>query len=137
MCFRRSGLSKSVNTIHSPILIARLTAVIREHSRITSPEVESACGGTTQENCGASLASMEVEPFFCLNARGISKIAPQIKEEVEKHTFGCQCSSLSPCGSSVTTAAAMVVAMGKLRESTIATVPPPPGARGTDFLDRW
>lgn len=80
---------------------------------------------------------MEVEPFFCLNAQGVSKIAPQIKEEDRKHTFGCQCSSLSPRGSSVTTAAAMVVAIGKLRESTIATVPPPPGARGTDFLDRW
>ena len=123
--------------MHILILLVRLTAIIWEHSRITSPEVKSACGGATEEDGSARLAFMEVEPFFCLNAQDISKIAPQIKEEDGKHTFGCQCSSLSPRGSSVTTAAAMVVAIGKLRESTIATVPPPPGARGIDFLDRW
>lgn len=50
-------------------------------------------------------------------------------------TFGCQCNSLNPFGSSVTIAAAMVVAMGKLRESTFASVPPPPGAGGVLIWD--
>lgn len=42
-------------------------------------------------------------------------------------TFGCQWSSRKPPGSSLTTAPAMVFAMGKFRESIIARVPAPPG----------
>ena len=43
-------------------------------------------------------------------------------------TFGCQWSSRRPPGFSVTIADAMVVAIGKLRESTTLTEPPPPAA---------
>lgn len=67
----------------SLISFAGLTAIIREHSSITSPEVKSACGGATEEDGGARLAAMKVEPFFCLSANGISRIAPQTIKEVE------------------------------------------------------
>lgn len=46
-----------------------LTSVVRESSGITSSEVEGASFGVTDENSGAGLSLVEVQPFFGLEVK--------------------------------------------------------------------
>jgi hypothetical protein len=48
-----------------------LPGVVREHSCVTSGEVESPGVGVANEDTGASLAFVEVKPLLCLCWRSI------------------------------------------------------------------
>jgi hypothetical protein len=125
-----------------------VSGVVREDGRVAGGEVESAGGGlgfvrgmcgrrrwgwktyVADEGGGAGGAGEEVEPFFGLDECSLARFEDMGRERDRclVLTFGCQCSSLSAPGLSVTIEEAMVFATGKLRESTVLTEPPPPAA---------
>jgi hypothetical protein len=77
------------------------------------------------KDSSTSGAGKEVKPLFSL--RFFESANAQSKRSQRSLTFGCQCNSLSAPGLSVTIDEAIVWATGKFLESTVLTVPPPPG----------
>lgn len=116
----------------------RLTAVVGEHARVARAEVERARRRVAYEDRRARLALVEVEPLLRLSrfvsaCQVFANSTPLLGYrgmdgwEQQQRTLGCQCSSRSPPGDSVTTVAAMVLAAGNVVLSMTRSVPPSPG----------
>lgn len=72
-----------------------ITAIVGKYGSVTGCEVECAGECTTKVDCSASLALMEVEPFFGLLVEILAdqdhkKEKQRMKKKERKSTFGCQ-----------------------------------------------
>ena len=95
--------------------------VVRECRRVASLEIDCSRVGIAREDSRPSLALVEVEPLLGLFKISASANFPLVPNHIQERelTFGCQWSSLSPPGFSVTKVAARVVLIGKFVESIL------------------
>lgn len=120
-----------------------MARVIWKDSCVACREIEGTSGGLLSKSADCLGREACCENLHCqrtrwheLHRRGSRAIPRPVTESVmllrfhvhHELTLGCQWSSLSAPGFRVTIDEAMVFATGKLRESTVLTVPPPPGA---------
>ena len=85
-----------------------------QDSSDASAEVEGTSRCVADESGRSGLALYEIDPFFSLGTVNIDQF-----ESAGELAVGCQWSSRNAPGFRVTTAAAIVVEIGKLRESKI------------------